>query len=279
MTLIIDDKHAFISFTQTMQQICEPLKEFSIDFVTFLRCFDNGKQIYLSTYSQWVLDYYNLELFASSEFSQNSELDQPTFVLWSSLNESRVLSYGREYYNSDNGITVILPHEGYCDYFFFSSTQLGKEQANFYLNQKDYIQAFCWSFIEKIDTELQHLKKDAIILSPKKTKSLATPPQGQNDEQIKNSYQTFKPKHFSFYENGNKITQLSARESECALMVMEGNSAKHIANRLNLSSRTVEKHLEAIRSKLNCYNRQELIEKLLLSWPIFLEHNLRNKPV
>lgn len=56
---------------------------------------------------------------------------------------------------------------------------------------------------------------------------------------------------------------LSSRETECAQLVLLGYSYKHIANKLNLSARTVEFYVQNMKEKLNCANKQQLIDKLL----------------
>jgi DNA-binding CsgD family transcriptional regulator len=60
---------------------------------------------------------------------------------------------------------------------------------------------------------------------------------------------------------------LSARESEIIFHLIRGRSAKEIAAVTNLSSRTVEKHLDRIKVKMQCYSKSQLIEK---SWSLGL---------
>ncbi len=54
----------------------------------------------------------------------------------------------------------------------------------------------------------------------------------------------------------------SRRETDCINLLLYGYSYKNIANKLNLSSRTVESYIESIKLKLNCHNKQILIDKL-----------------
>lgn len=55
---------------------------------------------------------------------------------------------------------------------------------------------------------------------------------------------------------------LSAREIECLALAICGLSAKHIATLLKISYRTVEKILSQAYSKLETYNKQDMIEKI-----------------
>lgn len=59
-----------------------------------------------------------------------------------------------------------------------------------------------------------------------------------------------------------RTTQLSAREVECIQLLYEVGSAKHVAKELNISYRTVEKHIENIKQKLECRTQLELLTQL-----------------
>lgn len=52
---------------------------------------------------------------------------------------------------------------------------------------------------------------------------------------------------------------LTTRERDIVALVAEGQSSKGIARTMNLSHRTVERHLENCRSKLNVRNKAQLV--------------------
>jgi len=52
---------------------------------------------------------------------------------------------------------------------------------------------------------------------------------------------------------------LTSREKQCGWSLMQGMTAQQTAEKLNLSSRTVEKHLDSLRKKYNCQSKLELI--------------------
>lgn len=56
---------------------------------------------------------------------------------------------------------------------------------------------------------------------------------------------------------------LSRKESECLYFTIRGHTAKSIADRHNRSVKTIEKHLSAIKSKMACRSKQDLIEKCI----------------
>lgn len=56
-----------------------------------------------------------------------------------------------------------------------------------------------------------------------------------------------------------EVPQLSPREAEIARLVAHGFPSKHIANRLNISVRTVENHRARIMSRLGLVNVADLV--------------------
>lgn len=68
-----------------------------------------------------------------------------------------------------------------------------------------------------------------------------------------------------FYTIGGLYDQfkLSKRESECLFFIIRGMTAKDVAQKLHLSPKTVEFHIEQIKQKLSCSKKSELIEKAI----------------
>lgn len=60
-----------------------------------------------------------------------------------------------------------------------------------------------------------------------------------------------------------KNHDLSPRQKSCLFYLAKGETIRGIARILNLSPRTVEHYLEAIKEKLNCYSRTELIARAI----------------
>lgn len=58
------------------------------------------------------------------------------------------------------------------------------------------------------------------------------------------------------------LIELSAREAESLYYLIQGKSSKQIASIMNISSRTVEIHLDKIRAKTQTCSRVELLSKI-----------------
>lgn len=61
----------------------------------------------------------------------------------------------------------------------------------------------------------------------------------------------------------NLNNQLTAKQIDCLYHLVKGSTIKQIGQKLNLSPRTVEDHLNAAKNKLHCHNRAELIAAAL----------------
>lgn len=53
------------------------------------------------------------------------------------------------------------------------------------------------------------------------------------------------------------------QQEKCLFYLIRGKSAKEIAEILNISPRTVERHISLMKERLNCYSKSDLIEKAL----------------
>ncbi len=56
---------------------------------------------------------------------------------------------------------------------------------------------------------------------------------------------------------------LTNREGQCLFYFVRGKTSKEIAEKLNISNRTVETHIEHIKNKYNCVTKSNLIEKAI----------------
>ncbi len=60
----------------------------------------------------------------------------------------------------------------------------------------------------------------------------------------------------------NQPIRLSNRELEIAVLIMDGNNSKEVAERLFISKRTVDYHLWNIFAKLDVTNRMQMCRRM-----------------
>lgn len=91
------------------------------------------------------------------------------------------------------------------------------------------------------------------------------------DLAYKNDLKNFKVSDSLFEVKVNQHVKklLTKRELDVLYYLLHGSSQKQIADKLNLSVRTVEDHVDHVKTKLNCFNKNQLFE-------FALHHGLMN---
>ena len=156
-----------------------------------------------------------------------------------------------------HGLIIVkkLPNYNYAEIFYFYAALDNKEINNFYLNNLNLLEQFISYFKNAYNHKLEELSKKAIIYpSDSKDIFLLNP-------NLKN---VIIPKDFNLeHKTSNPAISLSnritAREKSCLHLIKSGCSNKIIARKLNISVRTVEKHIENMKSKLSINSRYKLI--------------------
>ncbi len=73
----------------------------------------------------------------------------------------------------------------------------------------------------------------------------------------------YDPLNLTNYTNKLSPSELTRRELEVLRYVILGYTAKKVALRLNISFRTVEKHISNIKMKLGCFTKGDIIQKAI----------------
>ncbi|MHB1946931.1 MAG: LuxR C-terminal-related transcriptional regulator [Gammaproteobacteria bacterium] len=72
----------------------------------------------------------------------------------------------------------------------------------------------------------------------------------------------YQPKTYSISDNFDHFN-LSKQETICLFYLVRGKTAKEISQILNRSKRTIENHINSIKSKLNCQTKFEVTSKAI----------------
>jgi|HubBroStandDraft_4_1064222.scaffolds.fasta_scaffold83351_1 DNA-binding CsgD family transcriptional regulator len=262
MKIDLRKNHKFLSSSGYIKQICQPLEFFNIHMFTYLKKYPDGSEIYLSSDSQWIHDYYHLSLFQTSEYESLSTLPEGLH-LWQAESHLLVFQHGREYYKSNHGFTICHKHSDGPEYYFFSFSPENYAMLNVCVNNLDLIEQFILYFKEKASSIFNECKSHKIYI----------PRNSFSKELITSHCLSTDPKDirskFMRAIDGNPLAKwlnnyepLSKREQECLNLLGTTSTVNELADILKISKRTAETHVERIKSKLQCKSKQELLIKL-----------------
>ncbi len=238
-----------ITFTSSadIAEIAKPLKKLGIIHFTYMRSYHNGARVYLGNNAE----FYDIYLKGKHYLTGNTEckpgLYKEQAILWSTLPNQKIIDDCSRSRNIDHGIFLFHPQKKYCEGFAFATHAGNDRIINTYLSKMDILITFKEYFREKAETIIHQAEKQKIILP--------------FNDKLDISKSLLNDDYRHLFTSNNKAP-LTKRQLECCYLLMQGKTAKEIANIIGLSIRTVEDYLSHVRSKLGCHNKTELIIKL-----------------
>ncbi|SRR5579883_50100 len=253
-----------LDMAKDIYNLCLPLQRLGITYFTYLKKFTDGSQIYLSNSGQWIEDYFKLELYKTSLFEDSPDSYNSGYFIWPKEDHSPVFLHARDYFNSDNGITIIEKNINYCEFYFFSGPVKATWLNNFYLNNIDLLKKFIIFFKSEGGRILRKSEKNRLhIHNASNLKSHDHFPNLKNERNVRNEFLS-EINAMDIISQDKISIKLSSREKEVAQNILMGKTAQRIADQLVISRKTVERHIENIKNKLNCSNKVELIKRLII---------------
>ncbi len=214
------------------------ISHFSYFFVT-----KEGYSACLGTNPEWMEFYLSNYLFLHNPFLRSPQFIPEGVFFTQSIKEPgyRESKTHAKNFGIEDSLLLTFKDKGVLQGFSFG---LNKHDKNYTLftNEIPLLKRFCKEFENRAERSLQKLepidvrqfignrfykKLDWFLLEKNKRKNLL----------IKLNF---------------KAPDLSSREKEALSLYLQGETARSIAEKLHLSSRTVESYLENIKNKLNC---------------------------
>ena len=258
------EKHFFSTSSHDINQIIKPLVKHEITYFSYSRLHSNGIDDCLTNRSIAQKIFVDKKCY---EQAFVGEIKQYTYciVFWNDLAKennamTEYLSAMQSELNVGNGVVIVIPTDNVVEFYYFASTANNYKMNSFFMSNVDFL----YSFIDYFNDIAKKLKEESY-------KNRVYYP-GHCDQTVLT--------HCDFPNNLSRIAnykntfmlmadyfQLSDREKECAQYVMQGLNCKQIASSLNLSTRTVEKHLKNLRNKTKSANFAQMTTKLYrINW-------------
>lgn len=260
--LIESQKRAIDYNNQTSDQlleICSPLFQGTrITTFCYVKMFTDGSWLYINTNKDWarhVVQTMDLETSYKNTLENQFSKSRKYLLYANKMQDLKVDLYAAKYrHNMWHALNVYERKKDHLEYMYFAGSRDDSQMNDFYLHHLDLLGSFIDHFKVKLghiinghDKEKRLLLKNAPSVMPFLEKKTEAP-------------EVLKLKQlFSIKTPG---LQLTPREHDCVAHLLLGKYAKEIAFDLDISHRTVERHLNNVKQKMNARNNVELAHLL-----------------
>lgn len=228
--------------------IIKPLIDFfRLTSFVYQKNFLDGSEIRLSNQPVWVRHFYANKLHQKSIFEVHPKRFKKNRIIWASLPQHQgVLKEARDF-NIDHGITFIEPSDNGCEFFFIGTQSNRPEVMANYLNHIDILERFLCYFRDKASRLIKEAQQHRLIIPNKFTEAINT-----------DLFENFD--RSAFLEALDIDQPFSGRELQCIKLLLKGYQLKMMAKELNISPRTIETHLNHIKTKLGLKTKADLVK-------------------
>ena len=259
--LIIPKNHIAFVCHDEVKNIVKPLEELlDINYFCFRRIYNNGKHIVLTTNPEWLVRYYNNKYYLKKETKKTGAIGNFYPVIWDYIIDKNKFSdnamIDARNHNFAHSLSLKYIAQEYMDLYSLS-VPIDCNQVN-----EKYLR-----YYESIKKFIFYFQSNAAILINKAEK---TPIDTHSSEESKldnilseidKFEQQIKITQLNLNLNGS-IIKLTMTETKYLKELALGLSSKGIAKKLNVSTRTVETHIDNLKLKLGVYSKSLIISKL-----------------
>ncbi len=248
------DKLLRVYSHEDMERVCEPLKLLGIHHFHFSQVFKDNTRISLSKNKTWLEHFYKNNLSSHAHFSRLRAY-QNSITLWSDINESDVILKERKLFSiTNNGITIVSNKLESCNLYHFAAED--SVQVNMlFASHTELLHQFINYFHEKAFSIIKDTLKTKLIMPPQENKKLTV-----IDSDLLDAFNK-KTKYKRFYIDEYNC-YLTRQEMAIVKEWIQGRSCAQIAAANHSSPKTVQTHINNVKSKLQCNKMSELINLL-----------------
>lgn len=246
-----------------VKKIVEPMQRVDIIGAFYHRIYPDGSTVNVTSCAKWTVLYF--EKLLNRQYKHEDILNQcfgkAGINLWALNKDNQVWKDASEF-EYGNGISLINDCDGFRECMGFYSNVSNKSINTFYINNLNTLKKLGQYFILQSKNIFERAEKkqtEESCLAYQKQCSVSDTLRfiNQTDRRSVN----FKEPALLFNQKTCLPMYLSPQRSLCLKLLIEGKSAKKIADIMKLSVRTVEYYLGLLRQELGCKTSKELISK------------------
>lgn len=250
MKIILPARHPIFRCASEMRQICSPLKShFNIEHYSYLKIYSDSTRVHLTTTPVWSEHFYK----HAFQYHKNEEADIYTDVETGILTNANLQEKqeGRDSIDKGLGERLIFfkKHADFCEIFFMA---LSSEDKYSQLNYEALLRS-----IDQLDIFNHHFCSVAAGLVANAEKQKISLPSLQS-KKYKPPISSFKNQDF-LQDILKDRFNFTPRELDCIKLLLSGSNPQRISRNLNISQKTLEKHLCSLREKSGASSTIDLI--------------------
>lgn len=238
-----------------IKSFCRPLENLGIQYFQYIRKSNENQYFHLTNNPEWLNHFFRKQYYLTEFFHNPDQKYSSGTYFWHGLPDQESVHQDlRDFFNVDWGITNVQIHQDCNEFFYFGVDKNRVEMINFYVNCFHLLQRFILYFKDSfMDMTEARLNKRVIVPTRKNYSSTIAL------SEVNTSLFYQQTRYNRYYLSGLMSNlYFTKREMECLKWYIEGKTTPEIAIILTMSARTVETHLNRIKSKTNCYSRGQL---------------------
>ncbi|KTD33471.1 Response regulator containing a CheY-like receiver domain and an HTH DNA-binding domain protein [Legionella moravica] len=257
--------HPTLLFAEDMKTICQPLFKLGIDYFSHVMINSQNEMTANASNPEYFRFYFEQGFHQSDLHTAHFDIPQ-RYVLWHLVKRE---GKAEELYQS--GIEFGL-------FYIFTVIERAGNEQNYYhfaaKSHKDYMNEFYFRHIDLLEQFIAYYKH-SVLLNDRLNRAYKLPYKINNttgSHIIKVDFSssltsvTIRDYLNSIQVKSNlaqPVLELSRRELQCALYLLEGKTSMEIAHLLNLSPRTVEVYFNRLKNRFGSKNKIQLVRHLI----------------
>lgn len=262
-----NDIDVLIELSKKAHAFFKPLAQLGIIDFQFARSFYDRTQFNLGSNFPWLEDYYHQEFHKIGSFNKHPARYESGIYIWNDVGDRRLFQFARDHHDIGGGITIAEKQPDGCAFYFIGGTVDDRNITNFLVNNIGLLKKYIAYFQSENRTIIASASQHRVSLSlPDDPENVASNSDescllAESQTKIEAFLKVIQPKHI-YLTKDNREIMLTKAECRCLSLLLRGKTAEETATALFISKRTVEKHLERVREKLDCHNKLQLITLL-----------------
>lgn len=267
--------HPCIISSETIIEICQPLKKLGITYFGHAIIHSDGKVSGICNNPEYIHFYFKNKFF-NLDLHMDEKVRTAEYICWDfmpKLNDLKHYYQSTEVFHIYHTFSLIKREALTTHIYHFATDHFQPGMNTFFMANRDLLDKFIVYYTEKFNIS-NNLKTAHTMFMPLEKNVTASNLLDYTRQMIteKSINEFLNEIATSPTEESYPFTMdmqiLSHREKQCLYMLAHGHSAKTIAKSLNLSPRTIYFYIENMKKKIGHHRKNELVEYY---WQYFAE--------